>query len=311
MTRVAITESYLGDIADAIRSKNGSLDTYTPAEMATAISNIPTGGIINNQNKTVNPSTSQQSVTYDSGYTGLGTVTVNAMPSGSATGPSSISSTGATVSTSGSNTLTLSKSGVSTTPTVSAGYVGSATSSTANVSLSASVNIRSSSSLSANNLTVTAPAGYYGSDATKTLTDSNLTAGNIKNGVPIFGVTGTYTGSGGGGSSMNVQVVQQGNTRVGNTNYAKACGDLTVSTAGTYDVYWTCYRTSTSGTWATRLYKGSSGLSAEQTTFSSYYQTVHLTNVTLAKNDVLSVYAKTRGTNYYAYVGQLTIVQTA
>lgn len=36
-----------------------------------------TGAVINNQNKTVDASTNQQSVTYDSGYTGLGTVTVN------------------------------------------------------------------------------------------------------------------------------------------------------------------------------------------------------------------------------------------
>lgn len=37
------------------------------------------GSAINNQNKTVSPSTSQQSVSADSGYTGLGTVTVNAV----------------------------------------------------------------------------------------------------------------------------------------------------------------------------------------------------------------------------------------
>ena len=113
MTKVAITESYLEDIADAIRSKTGvSSATYYPSEMADAIMTIsggggitptgtisitengtynvtsyasanvevPTGSTINNQNKTVNPTTSQQSITYDSGYTGLGTVTVNAMP---------------------------------------------------------------------------------------------------------------------------------------------------------------------------------------------------------------------------------------
>ena len=108
----------------------------------------------------------------------------------------------------------------------------------------------------------------------------------------------------------NVQV-NQSSTRVANTSYTKANGDLTVSATGTYDVYWTTYRTSTSGTWGTRLYKGGSALSEEQTTFSSYYQTVHLTDVELAKDDVLSVYAKTRSTQYYAYVGQLTIVQTA
>lgn len=37
------------------------------------------GSAINNQNKTVSPSTSQQSVSADQGYTGLGTVTVNAV----------------------------------------------------------------------------------------------------------------------------------------------------------------------------------------------------------------------------------------
>lgn len=44
MTKVAITEQHLTNIANAIRSKSGSSDTYTPAEMATAITNIPSGG---------------------------------------------------------------------------------------------------------------------------------------------------------------------------------------------------------------------------------------------------------------------------
>ena len=44
MSKVVITESYLEDIADAIREKNGTQSTYTPAQMATAISNISGGG---------------------------------------------------------------------------------------------------------------------------------------------------------------------------------------------------------------------------------------------------------------------------
>ena len=41
MAKVLITEDYLQDIADAIREKNNSSNTYTPSEMATAISNLP------------------------------------------------------------------------------------------------------------------------------------------------------------------------------------------------------------------------------------------------------------------------------
>lgn len=40
MAQLIITDSLLTDIADEIRNKNGTNDTYTPSEMATAISNI-------------------------------------------------------------------------------------------------------------------------------------------------------------------------------------------------------------------------------------------------------------------------------
>ena len=61
-----------------------------------------------------------------------------------------------------------------------------------------SIASKTSSDLTSSVLTVTAPAGHYASNATKTLTDANLTAGNIKKDVSIFGVTGSYEGSGGG-----------------------------------------------------------------------------------------------------------------
>ena len=44
MSKVLITESILSGIADAIREKDGSTAKITPANMATQIANIPTGG---------------------------------------------------------------------------------------------------------------------------------------------------------------------------------------------------------------------------------------------------------------------------
>lgn len=44
MSKALITEGYLTDIADAIRSKKGVTTQFTPAEMKSAILSIPTGG---------------------------------------------------------------------------------------------------------------------------------------------------------------------------------------------------------------------------------------------------------------------------
>lgn len=56
MSKVVVTESYLSDIAEAIRSKNGSSSTYRPGQMAAAIAAIPTGGDVDIEalNVTVN-----------------------------------------------------------------------------------------------------------------------------------------------------------------------------------------------------------------------------------------------------------------
>jgi len=164
---------------------------------------------------------------------------------------------------------------------------------------------RDSSDLTASDLTVTAPSGYYHSSASKTLTDANLTAGNIKKDVTIFGVTGSYEAS---GSSKNVQTNQttdrRSNTSLGSIN------SLTCSTAGKYEVYWTCARSNTSQTWGSQLYINGTAYGTENTTWTNNVQNNHLTNVTLAKNDVVAVYGRSRS-SYYIYAPQLTIIQTA
>ena len=260
---------------------NGEVTPSTGKYLTKVTVNVPSGGTINNQNKTVTPSESQQSVSADSGYTGLGTVTVNAIsstyvgsgitqrsssdltasgstvsvpagyygsqasksvstmnlptstsssattgytskatisrstsdqyinidsgynnegsyykisatPNGSVTAPSSISGTSATVST-GTNTLTLTKT-VSVTPNVTtAGYISAGTAGNSSVSLTANVNTRSSSDLTASGATVTAPAGYYASAATKSISSGSATGPSSLSGSSATVSTGTNT----------------------------------------------------------------------------------------------------------------------
>jgi len=75
MGKVIVTKSYLDDIGDAIREKNGLSTLYTPAQMAPAIRNIPTGSATINS-LTVTPSASTQTFNA-SGVDGYKPVTVN------------------------------------------------------------------------------------------------------------------------------------------------------------------------------------------------------------------------------------------
>lgn len=111
------------------------------------------------------------------------------------------------------------------------------------------------------------------------------------------------------GSSKNVQIAQ-GVNRVATTSYTEVSGQsLTVSKTGTYDVYWSGYRSSTSGTNGSQLYIGNSAYGSAQTTFSNHGQSIHLSNVSLTANQTISVRARARGTSYYMYVSNLTIIE--
>ena len=77
MSKANNLTDFLTDLANTIRGKDGTSATINPQDFSTRI--------VNYQNKTITPSASQQSITRDSGYMALGTVTINAMPGGTAT----------------------------------------------------------------------------------------------------------------------------------------------------------------------------------------------------------------------------------
>lgn len=151
-------------------SANG---TQNVTNYASVKVNVPTGSTINNQDKSITPTESEQSITADSGYTGLGTVTVGAISntyvgsaidrndssnlsvegknitapagyyaaaattsvaSGSATTPASTITVTPGISVSSAGLITVTASGSKNiTPTVSAGYVSTGTAGTVTV----------------------------------------------------------------------------------------------------------------------------------------------------------------------------------
>lgn len=143
-----------------------------------------------------------------------------------------------------------------------------------------------------------------------TATASDVASGKIF--LASNGTITTGTNSGGGGSSMNVQI-DNTNHRISGTTYVDTGAYLKVSVAGTYDIYWSAFRSSTSsGTNGTQLYKNGNTQGNAQTSWSnSYAQTPKLSGVTLAKNDELQIYARASSSSRYVCVGNLTIVQTA
>lgn len=206
-------------------TENGTKDVTNYASVSV---NVSSGSTINNQDKTVSPTESTQYVTADEDYTGLGTVTVNAISStyvgseitqrsstdltasgatvsvpagyystaasksianGSASAPTSISGSTATVST-GTNTLTLTKT-VSITPVVSAGYISSGTATNSSVSLTASVTTKAAATITPGTTNQTIAAGTYLTGTQTIAGDADLVGSNIISTANIFGTQGT------------------------------------------------------------------------------------------------------------------------
>ena len=161
---------------------------YLVGNLESAIDSIPEAKDPVLQSKTVSPSASSQTVTADSGYDGLSSVTVNAMPTATQATPS----------------ITVSRSGLITAKaTQSEGYVASGEkSATKQLTVQAAKTVTPSTS----NQTAV-QSGRYTTGTVTVKGDANLKAENIKSGTSIFGVAGTYEGSGGGLTVEDVDVV--------------------------------------------------------------------------------------------------------
>ena len=153
------------------------------------------------------------------------------------------------------------------------------------------------------------PSGGGGSSATlitKTITENGTYNASSDNADGYSSVTVNVPTP--AAVAMNVQT-EQSTSRRNNTALGSVTS-LTCSTAGTYDVYWTCARSNTSQTWGSQLYINGTAYDSENTTWSNNVQNNHLTGVTIPANATVAIYGRSRS-GYYIYVPQLTIVQTA
>ena len=150
----------------------------------------------------------------------------------------------------------------------------------------------------------------YGNNTLIDLTSDTATEDKVLQGYTFHKADGTQTvgTASGGGSSKNAQA-HQSTTRATSSTYTSV-NSLTCSKTGTYTVYWSTMRSSTSGTSGSRLYIGGTAYGTADTgNWSNHVQNKVVTGVSITKNDTVAVYARSRGNNYYAYVPLITIIE--
>lgn len=246
---------------------NGMQDV---TEYAAVNVQVPTSGG-NLQAKTnITPTTSSQTITPDTGYDGLSSVQINAMPSGTAGTPTATKGT-------------VSNHQVSVTPSVTnqTGYITGSTKTGTAVTVTASELASGNKEITANGTGIDV-VGY------STVSVAVPTAS---------GKTGQF---------------QSRVARTSQTTYTDMGFEITVAKAGTYNIYWFGYRSSTSGTSGAQIYKNGSSLGNAVTTFNSTYtncQCGSLSNQTLAANDKITIRARARNTSSYMYIANLAIIE--
>ena len=187
------------------------------------------GATINNQNKTVDSSTVSQVISYDEGYTGLGTVTIN---------PYSLEDKVHAINYYQFVDSDVEASTFTVKPKV--GYDGMSKFTAKNVPIlrSVTLNPSASSNVSWNyhNMTYVKGVGTVTVPKVTSSIDTNIKAGNIKSGVTILGVKGTYSGT----TINNQNKTVDASTNQQSVTYDSGYTGLGTVTVNAYDID-SCY----------------------------------------------------------------------
>ena len=239
MSIAKITETYLDEIADAIRFKRmESSATYTPPQMASAIMSIAGGPNAVYVTDTIDPETGGIVRTINGADISNDTVTPQTLLSGvtahmsdgtSIVGEYEGGGSGQAILQSKTVSFTPSENAIQSTITADSGFDGL---STVSVSISAisstyvgsAVTRRTATDLTASGSTVTAPSGYYSQAVTKNVSAGSATTPattvTVTPGITVNS-TGLITATAGGTSNVTPTV---------------SAGYVTAGTAGTITV---------------------------------------------------------------------------
>ena len=141
-----------------------------------------------------------------------------------------------------------------------------------------------------------------------TASDSDVASGKV-----YFKADGSQsTGTASGGGSGKEVKVYPGTASVQTTTYTATAVKVTISKTGTYNIYYMGWRSSTSGTSGSEVYRTRNGtdtmIGSAHTSFTnSYGHYVSVTSQSLQAGDVITIYARARNTSSYMVVGNLIV----